>query len=159
MPIKRTLRSVTKASSAHPRSRKASQLNRALLRDSHLSARLQKSLSSKQHPLVDRLTWFQLQLDDRAAYTALQADEFISEYINRHDDEIQHIEASLRPGRPVPSRLLMLRQVKKQDRDLHETGSFEMVDLLSPQSVTVFRAWSGDYNSIDLLKMMRYKKK
>jgi translation machinery-associated protein 16 len=158
MPIKRTLLSVKKADTAHPRSRKATQLNRALVRDSHLSARLQKAASSKQHPLVDRLTWFQLQLE-KDFYTPIEVDIFVSQYIDRFNQEMQEIEASLRPGRPVPTRLAMLKHVQKHEREIHENGSFEMVDLLSPQSVAAFKAWSGDYNSISLLKIVRYKKK
>lgn len=157
MPIKRTILSIKKAHSAHPNSRKASQLKRALLRNDKLASRVFSAASNKQHPLVDKLTWFQLQLDDRSVYSLQDANSFIREYISRNDDEIARLEAECRANRPTPARLSLLQTLRKREQEEHESGSFEMVDLTVCKCLKAFREWSGDYNAIPLLKIIKYK--
>lgn len=150
--------SIKKADSAHPKSRKASQLKRALLRNDKLKGRIFSAASNKQHPLVDKLTWFQLQLDEHPVYTAQEVSDFITEYVNRNDEEIRQLESECRPNRPVPPRLNLLQTLRKKDQEEHESGVFEMVDLTTAKTVKAFREWSGDYNAVPLLKIVKYKK-
>jgi hypothetical protein len=158
MPIKRTVFSVKKADSAHPNSRKASQLKRALLRDDKLAGRIHSAATSKQHPLVDKLTWFQLQMDERPSYSLADANHFIVEYVRRNEEEIERLQGECRPKRPVPARLALLQALREREEDEHRTGSFEMVDLTTSKGCAAFRKWSGDYNAMSLLKLIKYKK-
>lgn len=157
MPIKRTIFSVKKASSAHPNSRKASQLKRAFLRNDKLAGRVFSAAHNKQHPLVDKLTWFQLQMDERSVYTSQEASDFIKEYVGRNDEEMKRLESEVRPNRPTPARLSLLQTLRRKDEEEHLNGVFEMVDLTSAKAVATFREWSGDYNAIPLLKIIKYK--
>ena len=159
MPIKRTLSSIKKAHTAHPNSRKARQVTRAVLRSDRLASKQLDTSQSKHHVLVNKLTWFQLQLDPAnpgKTYTKDQVNAMIADYISRNDEEIQNLVDST--SRVVPKKLALLEELKRQEEKQHSEGQFEMVDLGCAANLRAFLNWNGDYNAVGLLKMAKYKK-
>lgn len=159
MPKKFSLKTVKKRESAHPRSRKAQQLQRAALRGEHLQQKKTRQLKEKLYPMVDRLTWFQLRLDEGLKKCDTEyIDSLVEEYLARFDDQLIKIKAGLRSGRPIPVKLDQLEALKSQERKEYEQAGVEIPDLTVTENVTMLRAWDGTYHSIKLIKLMRFKK-
>ena len=104
MPKKFTSKTVRKREDAHPRSRKAHQLQRATLREEYLHQKKSKQIKGRMYPIVDKLTWFQMRLDGELERCSVEyIDGLVEEYLARFDDELAEIKSRLRPDRPSPS--------------------------------------------------------
>lgn len=119
---KHKLSKIKATEKAHPYSRKAVQMRRAINRDDKLAK--QKTASDvKKTRVADRLSWFKYALaDDIVVATNDQVHEIIEMYIARNDEEIQDIRGKLRKGRPKPSRLDLLENLRAKDIQEYNNG-------------------------------------
>ncbi|KAJ3171139.1 hypothetical protein HDU88_008175 [Geranomyces variabilis] len=148
---KKKISKIDNAATAHPYSRKATQLRRALNRDDKLHTQ-KKAGDVKKTRIVDRMLWFKYALDDDLVAATLEhAHEVVRMYIARHDDEIDEIVARLRKGRPPPGRLELLRNLRAKDQQEYNNG-IEIPNLTDAKNVAALKAWEGDYNGMAQIK-------
>ncbi|KAI8813283.1 translation machinery-associated protein 16 [Cladochytrium replicatum] len=149
---KKSLRDVKNAQGAgivgaHPYSRKATQMRRALHRESVLTEKTAKRDDVKFHK-AERIVYFRLAVpDDKQCATFDELHEYIQLYISRNDDEMKKLTENVRPGRPRPPKLDLLESLKKKDIAEYEKG-FGVPNLVDPNTVKILRACEGDYNAI-----------
>ncbi|KAJ3159168.1 hypothetical protein HDU86_002070 [Geranomyces michiganensis] len=148
---KKKISKIDNAATAHPYSRKATQLRRALNRDDKLHSQ-KKAGDVKKTRVVDRMLWFKYALDDNLVAATLEhAHEIVRMYIGRHDAEIDELVARLRKGRPPPGRLELLRNLRAKDQQEYNNG-IEVPNLTDPKNVVTLKAWEGDYNGLSHIK-------
>ncbi|KAJ3181090.1 hypothetical protein HDU85_003795 [Gaertneriomyces sp. JEL0708] len=137
---------------AHPYSRKAVQMRRAINREEKLGK--QKSASeNKKTRIAERVLWFKYALpEDTPAATNELVHEIIQLYIQRNDDEIQQVQSKWRKNQPKPARLDLLLLLKQKDMDEYRDG-MEIPLLTDAKNVTALRHWDGDYNALPAIKM------
>ncbi|TPX72663.1 hypothetical protein SpCBS45565_g00057 [Spizellomyces sp. 'palustris'] len=138
---------------AHPYSRKAVQMRRAINRQDKLVK--QKSASDERKTrTVERMLWFKYALpEDISIATNELVHDIIKQYIARNEEELAEIRGKLRQGRPRPSRLDLLENLKSKDEQEYING-IEIPVLTDAKNVTILRAWEGDYNGIDRIKVV-----
>lgn len=159
MPKKLSTREIRKKDQAHPKSRKSQQIQRSLLRKDRLGRRKQERTKTRFHPLVDRLTWFQLAIDPaEESLTASKIHQLVSEYLGRFDAEVAGLQASLRPGRPRPLRLDELEMVQRLEAEEYSSGSFEVPLMTTSAGLAALLRWDGLYDSISQVPMTKIKK-
>lgn len=150
---------VQKPAALHPKSRKAQLRRRGFLRSLKISSQKSSGYTKKCIPLIDRLTWFQLFLSSNqpdSPPTPDQIQEAITEYINRNDQAIADLEGELRADRPIPKKLLELRELKRMESEEFTTNGIELPVLHSKREFGKLCDWNGDYNSIKQFEMKRY---
>ncbi|KAI8916743.1 hypothetical protein PhCBS80983_g04437 [Powellomyces hirtus] len=154
---KHKLSKIKDGDKAHPYSRKATQMRRAINRDEKMGK--QKSASEiKRTRLVDRMLWFKFVIEnDMQTATIEQVHDIIQMYIGRHDAEILTIEQSLRKGRPPPGRLELLRILRAKDMQEYNNG-IEIPQLTDAKNVTRLKEWEGDYNAMASIKSVIIRK-
>ncbi|KAI9230120.1 MAG: hypothetical protein DHS80DRAFT_12922, partial [Piptocephalis tieghemiana] len=124
-----TLKTIKNREKAHPFSRKANQMNRAILR----TERLQKA---------------------KAARLGLEMRPILESFISRYDEEMFELEANRRPGRPKSGRETELELLRQREAETYTAG-MDVPDLTSPSTVKILRAWDGDHNSILRIRTIR----
>ncbi|KAI8903749.1 translation machinery-associated protein 16 [Gorgonomyces haynaldii] len=137
---------------AHPYSRKATQLNRAVVRNINLQEK-RKLQSAKHQLIVDKLVSLQTILRGNEALTA---HELIQAYIARNDAEIKHLNEKRRNNSKT-NRQQLLESLRQKDEQDYSVG-FEIPDISDPEMRQTFIQWDQDYNSISILKMQRFVK-
>ncbi|KAJ3261188.1 hypothetical protein HK103_006497 [Boothiomyces macroporosus] len=150
---KKTLKNIKGLDKAHPYSRKASQMKRAILRTSTMSTKDSLRQEPKQR-VVDKLLWFKEKADD--VLTLDQLREVIEEYINRNMEEIMELKKNWRQGRPKPNRLDLLENLHSKEMQDFKLG-FEVPDLTNKDVIDYYKVWKGDYNAISDIKIVRVK--
>ncbi|KAJ3270283.1 hypothetical protein HDV01_000398 [Terramyces sp. JEL0728] len=150
---KKTLKNIKGLDKAHPYSRKASQMKRAILRTSTMSTKDSLRQEPKQR-VVDKLLWFKEKAGNVLPMDELR--EVIEEYINRNMDEIIELKKNWRQGRPKPSRLDLLENLHSKELQDFKLG-FEVPDLTDSAVIDYYKAWKGDYNAISDIKIIRVK--
>ncbi|KAJ3142644.1 hypothetical protein HK100_011934 [Physocladia obscura] len=138
---------------AHPFSRKAKQVRRAYAREERLS-KIKTIGDEVKTRVVDRLVWFKYALpDDVEVATPEIVHDLIDQYINRNNDEIEALRATIRPNRPKPAKLELYNMLMGKDRHEYRTG-MKLPDLLNAANVVKLRRWEGDYNGMQAIKMV-----
>jgi translation machinery-associated protein 16 len=144
---KKALKQVKGLDKAHPYSRKATQMNRIILRKATISANELKRADSKSL-LVQRMLAFQEVID-------MPVHEMIDAYICRNDDEIAELRDAQRgrSNRVIPARLSLLENLRLKDVAEYKNGM--EVPEQSPKNVERLKNWNGDHNSITQIKTVR----
>eukprot|EP00833_Pecoramyces_ruminatium_P013842 jgi/Orpsp1_1/1187874/evm.model.d7180000060839.1 len=109
MPKKLTVKSVKNYENAHPYSRKAHQVQRAMLREEKYS-KTKNAKMAENNLEIEKYQWFRNAIpEERTNLTLEELTNTIERYINRNDEEIENITSNLRKGRPTPQRLTLLK--------------------------------------------------
>lgn len=150
---KKSLKDIKGLDKAHPYSRKATQMKRAIQRTEILSQK-QKSKKGEKELKVIKLAWFK---DfKRCDFDGLK--EAVEKYINRNAVEIKELKDQMRPNRPKPSRLLLLENLYEQQLQEYIQSGFEVPDLRDSDTIYALQHWNEDYNAISTIKLVRIKK-
>ena len=155
---KKSISSIKNADSIHPYSRKAHQLKRAHQR----MDKLQGSSLNKQSLRSDKMSLLvflksKLSLDDTSVSNAT-LDEWVMDYITRHEKEIKEIESKLRKDRPLPPRLSLLQSLLKKELIEYEEKGIDLPILSDSKNVLSLRRWNEDYNALDQIKLKVFKR-
>ncbi|KAI8817951.1 translation machinery-associated protein 16 [Fimicolochytrium jonesii] len=159
MPNNRVIKmsKVKQSEKAHPYSRKAVQMRRAMNREDKL-AKNKSASDVKKTRAVERMLWFKYALDEElTAATKEQVHDIIGQYINRYDLEIAELTENMRKGRPPPARLELLKTLRSKDIQEYNTG-IEVPQMMHPKNVVALRKWEGDYNGIGEIKTVVVRK-
>lgn len=154
MPKKLTVKSVKGYENAHPYSRKAHQVQRAMLREEK-NSKTKNAKLAENNLEIEKYQWFRKAVpEERTNLTLEELTNAIERYINRNDEEIDSITSSLRKGRPAPPRLTLLQALKKKELEDFNHGIF-VPDLTVAKNVKTLRNWKDDWNSIKLIKLIK----
>ncbi|KAI8621782.1 translation machinery-associated protein 16 [Chytriomyces sp. MP71] len=141
------------AEKAHPFSRKAAQMRRAFAREERVAS-LKSHKDADRMRVVDRMVWFKYALqDDIPAATPEIVHDLIDQYINRNEQELEDLKATIRPNRPRPAKIALLEMLQGKDRHEYRTG-MKLPDMADAANVVRLRTWEGDYNGISAIKMV-----
>ncbi|KAJ3230161.1 hypothetical protein HDU81_004737 [Chytriomyces hyalinus] len=141
------------AEKAHPFSRKAAQLRRAFAREERVAG-LKTMKDADRTRAVDRMVWFKYAIPDEVPNANLElVHDLIDQYINRNEDEIEELKATIRPNRQRPPKIALLEMLQGKDRHEYATG-MRVPDMCDAANVARLRKWEGDYNGIGAIKMV-----
>ncbi|KAJ3404315.1 hypothetical protein HDU80_003008 [Chytriomyces hyalinus] len=141
------------AEKAHPFSRKAAQLRRAFAREERVAG-LKTMKDADRTRAVDRMVWFKYAIPDELPSANLElVHDLIDQYINRNEDEIEELKATIRPNRQRPPKIALLEMLQGKDRHEYATG-MRVPDMCDAANVARLRKWEGDYNGIGAIKMV-----
>ncbi|XP_033114177.1 translation machinery-associated protein 16-like [Anneissia japonica] len=143
----------------HPNSRKASKLGAKVLRK-HRIERVHEETNLKRGALIEKLLWFQEQLDsDKTFYSRKELCEIIEKYLRRFDEELEQIDIikSLkhRKGRQHASREDVILATLAREKEAYTTSGLEVPDVLSVHGCEIFRAWNGEARYLQTLKLTK----
>ncbi|ORX80583.1 hypothetical protein BCR32DRAFT_20688 [Anaeromyces robustus] len=154
MPKKLTVKSVKGFENAHPYSRKAHQVQRAMLREEK-NSKTKNAKMAENNLEIEKYQWFREAIPkERANLTKEELTNVVQRYIDRNDEEIENINSTLRKGRPTPPRLTLLKALKKKEQEEFNHGFF-VPDLTIAKNVKTLRNWKDDWNSIKLIKLIK----
>uniref|UniRef100_A0A0N7ZDH0 Translation machinery-associated protein 16 n=1 Tax=Scylla olivacea TaxID=85551 RepID=A0A0N7ZDH0_SCYOL len=146
----------------HPRSRKAKQISKKVSRELKLKKRRGDS-NIKLQCLGDKLAWFKENMDQEVdVITPKHVLELIEKYIDRNTEELEQITLKHSIGgrqvRQHASREDCLRITKEKEMELFTNSGFETVDFLTPDSLKIFKSWTGELRYLPNIKLRKYTK-
>jgi translation machinery-associated protein 16 len=107
--------------------------------------------------VVDKLLWYRDKIKDLESVNEDELNDIVLSYINRNIDEITQLKSKTRQGRPIPSRLLLLEDLKAEELKEYNNG-IELPNVIDPAGLEALKQFTGDHNSIDRIKMFRFKR-
>lgn len=153
MPFSKSLSKVTKKLSKQPgalhaKGRKFKQITRATERDRRLKEQKHKHDEQKNHQLLFWLH-FQESIADSPKETFLIGEivNFTKIWIEKDDAELAEIDANRRPGRPLSSKHQLMKEKRKHEQQLFETG-IRVPDLTKRETVLHLRNWNGTSGAV-----------
>ncbi|KAJ1799749.1 translation machinery-associated protein 16 [Coemansia sp. RSA 2399] len=151
---------------AHPYSRKARQITRAMHKETQIaktkSDRLSGALSKGQ-----KVVWFRDNMDStqeeseddtkKKVWTKDELRELIAVYLNRNQDDVDELLEKKNNGKVLaPKEALFLQVVEIEAKEARLAG-IAVPDLTNGAVVKVLRAWDGDVNSITTIQLITCK--
>ena len=104
---------------------------------------------------VDRVKYFQERLPEQP----MNADSMvllIHEYLARHEDEMEDLEAARKPGRQMSKKQRELEKLvcKENDQfdDLGRNGGLWIPDLRDEDTLAKLKLWQGHHAGLDIIK-------
>lgn len=173
--VKRKLSKIKGHNTAHPFSRKAVQVRRALIHTEHKADKVARrdavkaNRATKIFMLQEQVQNFYgvdyEKLDDKDAnadidFQPLTEEEIhglVMNIIERNDEEIGKLIAQRRKGRPPPPKLQLLQDIKDNELKEYKSGSWEVPILSNKDNLKRYALWDGDLNSLPLIKMQSLK--
>ncbi|KAJ1955554.1 translation machinery-associated protein 16, partial [Linderina pennispora] len=154
---------------AHPYSRKARQINRAMEAEAKIAAAKSQRIETNM-AMGQKVLWFRdhMDLDDegntiedrkalKTVWTKLELCLLLDEYLTRNDEEIEEIKERKRPGRPLAAKDELVLQVAEFENKEARLAGLEVPELTNGSVVKALRAWDGDLNSIKTIKLVKCK--
>ncbi|KAI8851987.1 hypothetical protein BC829DRAFT_385675 [Chytridium lagenaria] len=137
---------------AHPHSRRAVQMRRALAREEKMS-KIKVIKNHLHRAAVDRMIFFKFALPEDIKVATLELmHDLIDQYICRNDEEIAEMKEYVRPGALKPAKLIQLESQKEKDI-LEYSSGFSIPNMLEIKNVQRLRAFEGDYNGMGNISM------
>ncbi|KAJ1908880.1 translation machinery-associated protein 16, partial [Mycoemilia scoparia] len=120
---RKTLASIKGKEKAHPYSRKATQMRRAINRQ----VRIEQGKLKRNELMTPKglmFLWFKENMDTgRKAYSKEEAVDLAREYLARNDEAISEIKEKLRPGRPMDPKDKLLIEMMEKERSEAARGA------------------------------------
>ncbi|KAJ2451140.1 translation machinery-associated protein 16 [Coemansia sp. RSA 2424] len=165
---------------AHPYSRKARQINRAM----HKETNIAKAKSERINAALGRgqkIVWFRDNMDksndsdeeddeeekeeeDKAdaklkkkMWTMLELRQLVDVYLARNDEDVETILAKKGEGKNLPQKESLFLQLVESEVKEAKLAGVEVPDLTNGAVVKALRAWDGDLNSITTIKLVTCK--
>lgn len=146
----------------HPNSRQAKRMMRSALRSDRISKKKSLYRRTQQQPQINKLLWFQANMDpEKACYTHPEMIELIEQYLRRNDDELAELhEANTRTRnqRPKGVREDLLRSQVHAEEQLFENGNLRCPDLTRKATCAYLREWDGALKWVEAVEMMAFKR-
>lgn len=113
--------------------------------------------------LGDKLAWFKENMDqDLDVLTPRDVLTLIQKYIDRNAEEVEQINIKHKIGsrlsRQHASREDCLRITQEREMEQFSNSGFETADFLSPESLKVFKSWTGELRYLPNIKLRKYTK-
>ncbi|KAI8981789.1 hypothetical protein BDF20DRAFT_986804 [Mycotypha africana] len=153
-----TLRTVKNRENIHPYSRKAHQLSRVYQRREKMSEKEKKKAAN---PKGERWVWFRYAFDEeKPAATKAELQELVEIYLQRHDEEINELEAARTRGhnrKAKTPRQEFLEALKESETNEYIAG-MELPDMTNGKMLKLLREWDGDKNGMSRIRTIRVHK-
>ncbi|KXN65300.1 hypothetical protein CONCODRAFT_80802 [Conidiobolus coronatus NRRL 28638] len=131
-----SLKDIKNKDKAHPYSRKANQIQRAIDRSIKVE---------KKKMRAERFLWFSHALDEELiSATMEEVHDLIQTYLDRNEEELSTNSKSFQAD------MIKLQHAKELKE--YEVEGFEVPDLTNMKNVKLLREWDGDVNSIQSIK-------
>ncbi|KAJ2801535.1 translation machinery-associated protein 16, partial [Coemansia guatemalensis] len=145
---------------AHPYSRKARQISRAMNKESQI-ARAKEERAKVAMAHGQKQVWFRDRINEedlleQKSWTTEQLAKLVDEYLQRNNEEVEEIEAG-RKGRALAPKDALFLQVVETEKKESKLGGIEVPDLTSAFMVKTLRSWDGDVNSLSTIKLINCK--
>ncbi|KAJ2079807.1 translation machinery-associated protein 16, partial [Coemansia sp. RSA 988] len=146
---------------AHPYSRKARQISRAMNKESQI-ARTKEERVKVAMAHGQKQVWFRDRINEedlleQKSWTIEQLAKLVDDYLQRNDEEIEEIEAGRVKGRALAPKDSLFMQVTETEKKEAKLGGIEVPDLTSAFMVKTLRSWDGDVNSVSTIKLINCK--
>ncbi|KAJ2103423.1 translation machinery-associated protein 16 [Coemansia sp. S100] len=151
---------------AHPYSRKARQINRAM----HKETSIAKAKSERINAALGRgqkIVWFRDNMDKgeeeveaklkKKMWTMVELRQLVDVYLERNDEEIETILAKKEEGKNLLQKESLFLQLVDSEVKEAKLAGVEVPDLTNGAVVKTLRAWDGDLNSITTIKLVTCK--
>ncbi|KAI7906230.1 uncharacterized protein BX663DRAFT_558765 [Cokeromyces recurvatus] len=152
-----TLKTIKNRDSIHPYSRKAHQLSRVYQRREKLA---QQEKKKQNNPIGERWLWFREAFgEEKSAATKAEMHQLIELYLQRHDEEIEHLEQERHRGhkKPKSSRQELLESIRDSEKNEYISG-MELPDMTNGKLLKLLREWNGDKNGMSRIATIRIYK-
>lgn len=149
MPLAKSLNKVSKkiagsSATLHAKGRKFKQLGRATEREAKIKAKKQRHMEQKNHELLFYLHIQEsIKENPQETFDLHEIREIVRQWVIRDDEELAEIDKSRRPGRPLTSRQQLLKEKRKHDEHVFETG-LRTPDLRDKDTVVNVKNWNGN---------------
>ena len=150
------MKSIKGLDTAHPYSRKATQMKRVIQREAFMNEKTRVRQGPKKQ-VLSKIEYFQAKVKDCTVISLEQCHELIKSFINRHSEEIAELVASVRKNRSKPNRLVLLENLREAETAEYEAG-FEIPDIIDREGLQKLQKFCGHYNARDSLPMRRIRK-
>ncbi|KAI1139254.1 translation machinery-associated protein 16 [Hypoxylon sp. FL0543] len=141
--------------SLHQYSRDSKRLHRAQVRDEKLE-KIAASRKKNDRPYLERATFFQEALRQNGEQP-LQMDviqELIKAFVHQHDEELNEMKKTRRPGRPASAKEDLLN-VKIDKLQKEYQNGFLIPVLDAEENVKLLSRWEGSWSYLTTLKWVR----
>ena len=150
------MKSIKNLDTAHPYSRKATQMKRVIQRESFMNEKT-KHREAPKTKVLSKIDYFQKQVEGKTSVSLQECHEIIDNYINRNLQEIEELVKNVRKGRSKPNKLVILENLRDSEYLEYDQG-FELPDFVSPEGLKKLQEFCGHFNARDHLIMTRIKK-
>ncbi|KAI0828800.1 translation machinery-associated protein 16 [Hypoxylon sp. FL0890] len=141
--------------SLHQYSRDSKRLHRAQVRDEKLE-KIAASRKKNERPYLERATFFQEAIRQNGEQP-LQMDviqELIKTFVHQHDEELNEMKKTRRPGRPASAKEDLLK-VKIDKLQKEYQNGFLVPVLDTEENVKLLGRWEGSWSYLTTLKWVR----
>ncbi|KAJ9088113.1 translation machinery-associated protein 16, variant 2 [Entomophthora muscae] len=143
------LKDIKKKDTAHPYSRRAKQISRAIQRTEKVNAYKSRPLTGPQALKCDKFSWFKYAVgDDAKPQTLEEVRELIDEYLKREFEDIDL-------KKPSSFKEDIRKAQHLAERQEYLTSGLEIPDLMCAKSIKLLREWDGDWNGISRVKVKK----
>ncbi|KAL9624245.1 MAG: hypothetical protein Q9160_001492 [Pyrenula sp. 1 TL-2023] len=144
-----------KVTALHENSRDAKRLRQASAREEKLGKLVTATVRANQL-YIDRIAWFQDRLDDDRSElgSSVGLQHCVERFINRHQEELEHLKAERRPGRP-PSKQEERLQHRRDEEGKEIQSGFWAPDLANEQCIQNLKKWNGQWHALNTLTFVR----
>ncbi|KAJ2481902.1 translation machinery-associated protein 16 [Coemansia sp. RSA 2131] len=146
---------------AHPYSRKARQISRAMNKEALLSKakidRVNSAMSRGQ-----KIVWFRDRINEddlktQKTWTIMEMRLLLDEYLQRNDEDIEELRVKREETRGLSPKEELFVQVMETERKEAKLAGLDVPDLNNGLVVKTLRIWDGDVNSITTIKLVKCK--
>ncbi|KAJ1836279.1 translation machinery-associated protein 16 [Coemansia sp. RSA 2706] len=146
---------------AHPYSRKARQISRAMKKEAVLA----KAKGDRINAAMARgqsVVWFRDRINEddlksKKTWTMAELRELVGEYLRRNDEEIEELQLKKKETRGLLPRETLFLQVTETEHKEARLAGVDVPDLTNGLVVKTLRIWDGDVNSITTIKRVNCK--
>ncbi|KAJ2145138.1 translation machinery-associated protein 16 [Coemansia sp. RSA 1807] len=146
---------------AHPYSRKARQISRAMNKEALLSKakidRVNSAMSRGQ-----KIVWFRDRINEddlktQKTWTLMEMRSLLDEYLQRNDEDMDELKTKREETRGLSPKEELFVQVVETERKEAKLAGLDVPDLNNGLVVKTLRIWDGDVNSITTIKLVKCK--
>ncbi|KAJ2820864.1 translation machinery-associated protein 16, partial [Coemansia erecta] len=146
---------------AHPYSRKARQISRAMNKEALLAKakvdRINTSMARGQ-----KVVWFRDRINEddlkaKKTWTPAELRLLLDEYLQRNDEDVEELRIKKEETRGLSPKETLFLQVVESEIKESKLAGIDVPDLNNGLVVKTLRIWDGDVNSITTIKLVKCK--
>uniref|UniRef100_F6TBF1 Translation machinery-associated protein 16 n=1 Tax=Ciona intestinalis TaxID=7719 RepID=F6TBF1_CIOIN len=145
----------------HPNSRTALNIVQQSRRH-NLKLNKAKERASRLDSIVEKLLWFQSNLESDKCYSKFEYTELVERYFTRFNDELEQIEIIRSVGcrKPIQhgARERSIKLAQEHELMLFNSTGLELPDVFNKKNFREFMEWDGTPQTLPRLKLMRFVK-
>lgn len=139
----------------HEFSRDTKKLHKAQVRDERLE-KLAAARKKHDQPLIHRITFIQkaAQENESQPFDLAKIQDLINQYVHQHDQELEELKKSRRPGRPASVKEDLL-SLKVETLRKEQQNGFFLPDLTKQNNLDLLNRWEGAWSFLAAMSYVR----